>query len=69
MPSLFVTEILILFLLAQLRVDLPGGLFLSVYPTKILQEFLSAAMRATCSAFVILIDVIKRIIFGEEYKS
>jgi hypothetical protein len=60
MPSLSVPWILILFLSVQLPVDLPGGLFRSGYLTKIMHEFLSVPMRATYSAYVILIDLIKR---------
>ena len=60
MPSLSVSWILILFLYVHLRLGLPGSLFRSGYPTKTVHEFLSVPMRATCSAYVIIIDLIKR---------
>lgn len=60
MPCLSVSWILILFLSVQLRVGVPRGLFCSSYPTKIVHEFLSVPMRAICSAYIVLIDLIKR---------
>jgi hypothetical protein len=60
MPPLFVSWILILFLSVQLRVGLPGGLCRSRYPTKIVHEILPVPVHATCPAYVILIDLIKR---------
>jgi hypothetical protein len=48
--------------------NLPGGLFSSGFPTKILYTPLPFPFRATCHAHLILPDFITRIIVGEEYR-
>jgi hypothetical protein len=48
---------------------LPSGLLPSGLPTKILYVHLLSPMRATCPAHLILLDLITRIVFGDEYRS
>jgi len=57
-----------LILSSHLHLGLPSGLFLSGFPTKILYAFLLSSMRATCSAHLILLNMIALIIFCEAYK-
>jgi hypothetical protein len=55
----------ILILSSHLRLDLPRGIFPSIFRTKILYALLIFPMRATCLAHLILIDLITLIIFCE----
>ena len=48
---------------------LPSCLFLSSFPTKTLYAFLLSTIRATCLANLILLDLITRITFGEQFRS
>jgi hypothetical protein len=50
-------------------VGFSSDLLLSGLPTKILYASLLSAIRATCPAHHILLDLVTQIIFGENYRS
>jgi hypothetical protein len=47
----------------------PSGLFTSGFPYKILYISLLSPIRATCPSYLILLQLVTRLTFGEEYKS
>jgi hypothetical protein len=53
---------------SHLRLDLPSDLYPSAFPTKILYTFLPSPTCATCTAHLILLDLIYLIISGDKYK-
>jgi hypothetical protein len=58
----------ILILSSQLRLCIPGDLLPLRFLTKIFYAPLLSAIRATCPAYHILLNLITRIIFGGEFK-
>jgi hypothetical protein len=69
MPPHPTSRISILILSYHLRLGLPSGCLPSGLPTKIRYAPLSSPIRATCPAHLSLLDLISRIIFGDEYRS
>jgi hypothetical protein len=55
-------------LLSHVQLGIPFDFFPSLFSTNILYALLISPIRATCPALLILLDLITRIIFGEEYK-
>ena len=66
-PSHFVMIHLIISF--HLYLGLPNGIFPSVLPTKFLYTPLVPPTRTTCSAHIIPLHLMTRIIFGEQYRS
>ena len=58
----------LLILSFHLRPDIPSGLFLSDFPTKIRYAPVLCPIRVTCPTHLILLHFITRIIYGEKYK-
>jgi len=59
----------ILILSSRLRLGVPSSLLLSSCPTKTLHAPLISPKRATCPSHLLLLDLIIRLLFGEEYRS
>ena len=59
----------ILILSSHLRLGLPSVFFPIGFPTKTLNTPLLSPLRATCPAHLILLDLITRTIYGEQYRS
>jgi len=59
----------ILILSSHLCLGLPSDFFPSSFPNKTLYMPLPSSIHATCPVHLILLDLITRTIFGEEYKS
>ena len=59
----------ILILSSNLCLGLPSGLFHSGVPTKPLHSSPPYPKRNTCHAYIILLDLIRRTLFGEECRS
>ena len=54
---------------SYLHLGLPSGFFLSDFPTKTLYAPLLSPIHATYPAYLIFLDSITRINFGEQYRS
>lgn len=69
-PSQPISLRYILTISSHLRVDLPGGLVSVVHrnPVYPVNPVHFSPLRATCRSHLILLDLITRIIFGEEYR-
>jgi hypothetical protein len=66
-PSHLISLRSILVLSTHLRLGLPNGLFPSDFPTNNLYLLLFSSISATCTAHLILLDLIILFILGEEY--
>jgi hypothetical protein len=68
-PPYYISWRSISLLSSHLCLDLPSGLFPSGLATKTLYTPLLSPIRATCPAHLIFLDLINRIILGEDYRS
>ena len=59
----------VLLLFSHLCLDLSSGLLLICFPTKTLHAFLLSTKSAICPTHFSLLDLITRIIIGEEYRA
>jgi hypothetical protein len=59
----------VLILYSHLRLGLPTGPFLSGFPTKTLYAPLLSLLQFTCPIYLILFDLITRLIFSDKYES
>jgi len=65
-PTSWISTII---LSSHLRLGLPSGLFPSCFPTKTMYTPLLSLICATCPVHLIILDLITRIIFCEQYRS